>query len=115
MSEVKIFEVRDVGTLIPVMCIKPQSKTEMERYLIEHAGYGVGNDDFRKYVIMFDLHCNNNVQYNAFKWNGRTFCEAHIYIKAHWKELVSGQVIDVEYILGETNAPKKSSRERIAE
>jgi hypothetical protein len=31
---------------------------------------------------------------------------AHNFIAEHWAELNSGDVVDVEYILGETSAPK---------
>jgi hypothetical protein len=38
----------------------------------------------------------------------RTLPESHQYIKNHWDELKTGDVIDVEYITGETLQPKQS-------
>lgn len=46
-----------------------------------------------------------------FDWPSapRTMREAHrAIIKADWNALVNGQVIDVEYELGETDAPKQA-------
>lgn len=40
-------------------------------------------------------------------WNRR----AHLYVRDHWAELRDGDVVDVQFILGETAAPKKSERE----
>jgi len=40
----------------------------------------------------------------------RTMLEAHRHVAAHWNELQSGDVVDVEFILGETAAPKVSER-----
>ena len=35
---------------------------------------------------------------------------AHNYIIEHWHELKDGDVVDVQFILGETKAPKVSER-----
>ena len=47
---------------------------------------------------------------DPFKWDtcSRTIHEAHCYIYKHFNELSSGDVIDVEYILGESNIKKRS-------
>ncbi len=34
--------------------------------------------------------------------------EAHLYINEHFDEMDNGAVVDVEYILGETDKPKKN-------
>ena len=40
----------------------------------------------------------------------RTMIVAHKFIKEHFDELETGDVIDVEYILGETDTQKMSER-----
>lgn len=39
--------------------------------------------------------------------------EAHKYIQQHWDELQSGEVVDVEYILGETTVKKESDAKEV--
>jgi hypothetical protein len=36
----------------------------------------------------------------------RTWNTAHHYIIEHWRELESGAVVDVQFVLGKTNTPK---------
>gem|GEM_PF-2943358 len=50
--------------------------------------------------------------YDPYDWSGtpRTYREAHKYIKQNWGILESGDVIDVEFILGETDTCKISER-----
>ena len=43
----------------------------------------------------------------------RTRPHAHAYIEQHWHELRDGDVIDIEFILGETAEPKLSERETV--
>jgi hypothetical protein len=44
------------------------------------------------------------------RWRGdaHTKPQAHQYIEQHWRELKDGDVIDVEFILGETDVKKTS-------
>ena len=41
---------------------------------------------------------------------GRTIRKAHFYIIEHWNELRDGDVVDVEFILGERDKPKIAER-----
>ena len=43
-------------------------------------------------------------------WGGRTYPVAHDWIINHWDELLDGDVVDVEFILGETDVRKQSER-----
>lgn len=58
--------------------------------------------------IIFHPFSTNRACYDPFLWNDRTFATAHHYIIEHWDNLEYGAVIDVEFILGETDEPKKS-------
>lgn len=107
---VKIFEIRDAGTFVPVICIKPVADNERQRYLLKRDGYSLEPDD--DIIIMIDAQCSG-VSYSYCGWKGdaRTKPVAHRYIERHWDQLADGDVIDVQYILGETTAPKRSERE----
>ena len=44
MIEIKLFEIRDVGTHIDVAAIRTVSDDTQEKYLLSHAGYGPNSD-----------------------------------------------------------------------
>jgi hypothetical protein len=82
IMEVKCLEIRDDGTFIPVICIRPVPANEAQRYLLRRDGYR----------------------------GTRTKKQAHHWIAEHWREIKDGDVIDVEYILGERPTKKISER-----
>ncbi len=45
---------------------------------------------------------------DPFDWGDRTMQTAHRHVESHWQNLRSGDVVDVEHILGETDTPKAS-------
>jgi hypothetical protein len=109
--EVKCLELRDAKTFVPVICIRPVPDNEKQRYLISRDGYR--GDDSEFCVIMIDAQCRG-VAYNPYHWRDqRTKGHAHMYIQEHWHELKDGDVIDVQFILGETPSPKQSERETV--
>lgn len=116
MIESKLFEVRDSMTFIPVMAtlMAPNEihndVTVGEKWLMRRAGYGGG-----RCVILCRLNCagvNDNASYDPYSWGAqtRTMTVAHNYIIEFWDKLESGDVIDVEYILGLRTEPKISER-----
>lgn len=105
--ESKIFELRDRGTLIPVMATLVSStsgENYMENNLMLRAGYGNSG------MVILTILESGESRNDPFKWNNgcRTFTEAHRYISNNFYNLNSGDVVDVEYILGES-ATKKAS------
>jgi len=108
MPEIKFFEVRDKATFIPVMAIKLQyyidNLTENELFLLNTSGYE------GTYVLYTPLDGLNHgrIHYAPYEWNDRTHRFAHEWIRDHWHKLMSGDVVDVEFILNETAAPKES-------
>jgi hypothetical protein len=48
--------------------------------------------------------------YDPYEWNDRTWQVAHNFIQESWENLESGTVVDVQFILNETNEPKISER-----
>jgi hypothetical protein len=62
---------------------------------------------------MIDAQCRG-VAYDPYDWRGaRTKPNAHLWITEHWHEIADGDVIDVQFILGETAVPKCSEREPV--
>lgn len=113
--EVKLFEVRDRTTFIPVMAVRFVNDSELERYLLSRSGFGRMEDGqkwYVWYVYVYQLVTNiGNWDINKWGPNNRTMYESHKYIAENFAELQSGVVIDVEFILGEVTEPVKSERE----
>jgi hypothetical protein len=114
----KLFEIRDRGTFIPVIAVKAVpgrdgsgGVIESERYLLRRSGFGF--DD--PCIILCRAECSGidrNATYDPYSWgqNPRTFFVAHEHILRNFDTLESGEVIDVEFILGETATKKQSER-----
>lgn len=110
--EVKTLELRDAGTFIPVICLRPTPENEAQRWLLRRDGYR--GDATEPNIIMIDAQCRG-VSYDPYGWGGcRTKTNAHGYIEKHWHELADGDVVDVQYILGETPRPKVSESRSIS-
>lgn len=105
----KTFEVRDRATFIPVMAVKLSPACEKDRYLLARAGFGRDHLAQAEFIQLIRFN-NGRSAYDPFDWNDRTMQTAHDYIAREFSNLESGAVIDVEFILGETNQPKASEQ-----
>lgn len=105
----KAFEIRDRLTIIPVIATVMASDKNEEAYLLGRAGYL--NHERPSFVVVTRLVDTESAN-DPHDWSSgaRTMQIAHQYIMEHFHELETGAVIDVEYILGETLAPKISER-----
>lgn len=100
---VKALEVRDEGTTISMLAIKPTPDNPEQRAVLRHAGYG----EPERYVILIGAHdCHGS--YNPYSHGSHTRQVAHQWIKEHFDEIKDGEVIDVEYLLGKTSIKKSS-------
>jgi hypothetical protein len=109
--EIKCLEIRDHATFIPVICIRPVAGNEQQRYLLRRDGYRA--DDNELCIIMIDAQCRG-CAYDPYDWRDtRTHRTAHAYIAQAWQSIKDGDVIDVQFILGETTARKISERETV--
>ena len=109
--QVKLFEIRDRATFIPAMAVKLDGNcSDQEDWLLRRAGYGMDAAN-RNYVYLTNLS-EGTTQYDPYRWGccSRTMGSAHRYILDHFDELIPSQVIDVEFILGESTTPKESER-----
>lgn len=117
MTTIKFFEVRDAGTTVPVVCLRLAAEGDAERWLLRRAGYAMEairerlEDGVSPYIIYWPL-IGGVATYDPFGHPGgaRTHKVAHMHIRDHWLELASGDVVDVEFILGERAEPKVSER-----
>lgn len=118
---IKLLEIRDRGTCMPCFAFKPNevkhaigvdpkitaSAALVESYLVGRSGYG-GTCNA---IIFGSLNDPDRCQNDPYAWphdGARTLPQAHLYIEKHWNEIQSGDVIDVEFILG-VSAVKKVS------
>ncbi|MGB0848218.1 MAG: hypothetical protein ACPGSM_15935 [Thiolinea sp.] len=114
--EIKLFEVRDKGTCLPVIAIQlttvdPSQKPwkNKEFGILHHAGFTPYYAGEHPYVLMAGL-AGGTDQFTCdpHQWGNRTRIYAHAHIIENWNNLTSGDVIDVEFILGEVDEPKES-------
>ena len=102
----KVLEVRDEGTHIPVLAIRMLAKNGIQTYYV-HGRMGYPRDGSGIAVIQLN-DCDGNC--DPYAWTNRTMSTAHHYIYDHFDELVDGDVVDVEFILGEKPTKKVSER-----
>ncbi|HUV66447.1 MAG TPA: hypothetical protein VMW24_21335 [Sedimentisphaerales bacterium] len=109
--DIKLIELRDRGTFIPMVALKFNAHTRQELWLAARAGFGLTYIDQNNYVLFGRLDCEVGMKCDPYKWgNQRTYGDAHRWLLANWDEVQSGDVIDVEYIKGETETAKTSER-----
>lgn len=101
----KLIEIRDSGTNIQALAIKMHADTDVELPFLARNGF---KDSKLVYLLKIGTQ---EAHYDPFEWrrrDPRTMFHAHRYIQDHFDELPAYGVVDVEYILGETDKPKTS-------
>jgi hypothetical protein len=102
---VKLLEVRDRKTFVPVYAISTQPSNEGQGYLLRRCGFAYGGQ-----IIVARLNGGGKSTCAPYEWGDRTMQAAHLYIEQNFHALSDGDVVDVEFILGETSEPKISER-----
>jgi hypothetical protein len=110
--QVKALEIRDAGTFIPALAVNMNPSNNEQRYLLKRCGYSC---DGRPNIILTRLdgdetHHGDQATNDPYARIGRTWPIAHHWIIDHWNELQDGDVVDVEFALGERTTPKVSER-----
>lgn len=109
----KALEIRDEGTFIAALAVDmnpPEPGAPgyaAQRYLLRRCGYAC---DGRSNIVLTRLAGTGKATCDPYEWGGRTWPVAHDYIIKHWDELRDGDVVDVQFILGETKQRKASER-----
>jgi len=109
--KIKLFEIRDAATFIPAIAIQLGPDSEEERYLLGRSGYGLTPGAQSQFILFGKLE-GGQLTYDPHSWpqGTRTMPCAHQYIIDQWRMLQSGDVIDVEHIMGLSISPKLSER-----
>jgi len=96
-------EIRDRATKINAVAIKPGHPSNSTETLAMASwnGYNLGNNEIIL-IRLSDAVAQDRVQ----NWEDRTMYNAHKFIQANFEKLSDGDVIDVEFILGETQKKK---------
>lgn len=103
---VKLLEVRDRATFIPVMAVSTSANDNDEQdYLLRRCGFLSGDC-----VILSRVSGGGISTADPYDWGDRTMQVAHVYIESKFEELKDGDVVDVEFILGESTFRKTSER-----
>ena len=128
MIDVKLFELRDSATCIPIMgvCVKADTllrgfRDERERWLIRRGGWGPTqeglylmrvNPDEKVYAAAL---VGNSMLFRMSEYvsESRSYKVAFEHIAEHWHELESGDLIDVRVVLGEEELPAESDGPRM--
>ncbi len=120
--QAKALELRDEGTFIALLAVDmnpsyppespfPEDEHDIEgaqRYLLRRVGYPC---DGRPNVLITKLSGDGSKASNdPHYWGDRTFAVAHAWIIEHWNEIRDGDVVDVQFILGEKPEKKVSER-----
>lgn len=113
-----IAKVRDRGTFIPVLAVSLIANTASEeefkamQYLLGRVGYvDRMHPTVPPSILLTRLSGDGTPSWSdPHGWVDRTFVVAHKHIGENWASLRSGDVVDVEHILGETGTKKLSER-----
>lgn len=107
--DIKLLEIRDRGTCIAAIAFKiDSSKNESERFLMGKAGFGLSSYDQNQYIFLTALQCHKPITTDPYEWGDRTYKAVHLHLIDSWDDITSGDVIDVEYILKESDVKKLS-------
>jgi hypothetical protein len=98
-ENIKTVEIRDRATLIPAFAIRMLPSDEYELFLFKDAGYRWVDPSIMLIAIESPWHSARS--FDEWRNGGRSFPVAHKWIEDHFDEIKNGDVIDVEYILGE--------------
>ena len=104
--ETKVLEIRDSRTYIGVLAIRMESDNPAQSYHLRRVGHG--HDSITVMRINDQLATNDVYEWSRITPGTRTMPAAHDYIEKHFDQLEDGDVVDVQFILGETKTRKTS-------
>jgi len=109
--ETKVLEIRDADTCIPALAIKMRASNETQSYYV-HARCGYPRDGSSMMLMRLcdGLATNDPYEWPSITGSNRTMLVAHNPILRRFDSLSDGDVMDVQYLLAETSAPKRSER-----
>ena len=101
----KLIEIYDEGTMIIAVCVDMNPENEQQRRGLRCYGFPC---DGQPNIMLTHANGGKKASNDPYAWSNRTFGIAHNYIMVNWATLNDGDVVDVQFILGETKLPKIS-------
>ena len=109
--QTKLLEIRDEGTCILALAIQMAGAGSIAHWFLhQRCGYPEDGSSIMLMCLYDGLSTNDPYEWPARGMGMRTMGTAHNWIIDHFAELLDGDVVDVQVILGETTAPKVSER-----
>lgn len=103
----KYFEIRDNSAFIPVVAVDLHPTTDNETIKpIEQALVSASAYNPITTILLTTLSSELRTEHDPSNWHNRTLETAHHYILSYWEGLDSGQVINVEFIEGDSANPE---------
>lgn len=96
--EIKVLEVRDEATCIPVLAIKMVAANPVEAKFLRRYGYPTDGS-----AVVWMHMSDQSASVDPYAWRDRTRAASHNFIYDHFDELENGDVVDVRVILKETD------------
>jgi hypothetical protein len=111
--ETKFVEIRDARTCIHAIAMKFGTVADQENWALRCMGFGLSPEEQNAYVLLYRV-TDNSCHYDPCKWgDSRTMLVSHRWLIDNWGLVTSGDVVDVEFLLGETRAAKTTERGKI--
>ena len=101
--ELKLIELRDRGTFISAVAILVNGGSVAENYLCRRAGYALNNP----LVMLGRLEGDGKLSFEFYDRTWKVACDE---LNKNWEQYDSGDVLDVEFILGERGFRKVTER-----
>jgi hypothetical protein len=106
----KVLEIRDEGTHIPALAIRMVANSAVQSYYLNRCGYPKDGSSIMLMMLYDGKATNDPYEWTALHMGPRTLPVAHDYIIKHFDDLIEGDVVDVSFILGESQVKKVSER-----
>lgn len=101
--ETKMFGVRGNGTFYPVVATKLYSEEDSEQFLLDRAGFRGSY----VYILLNNIG-EQKTNYDPYRWNNSELTVAHKHIEKNFDSLMTGEIIDTQYLEGKVSQPRKS-------
>lgn len=109
----KLLEIRDEGTCILALGIQMMSKRPdgIDHWFLHYrSGYPKDGSSIMLMCLSDGKATNDPYEWGSLGMGMRTMPNAHNWIIDNWDKLSDGDVVDVQYILGETKESKLTER-----
>lgn len=112
MSEMqtKFVEIRDEGTRVDAIAIRMSSDDPIPQYYLRRSGHPEDGSSIMLMCVYDGKATNDPYEWEKVGMSIRTMGNAHNWICEHFDEISDGDVVDVQFLLGETKEPKIAER-----